>query len=135
MKITRITGGAGLALTLAALPLGTILASPAIAANQNGFVEHCNEGLIVFHSLGNSFWAESGDAKWQLIDFHSTTYGTYYDKKTGQLVAFGPLTYDKTWAKGNQTLDQTCTASDSVTDPNTNAQFNVNFTASLRQVQ
>ncbi len=135
MKLKRFAAGASVVLALAAAPLGSFLASPAGAAPKTGQVEHCAGGLVVVHTDGQSVWAESGDAKWQLVAITGTASGTFFDKKTDQLIPFGPFPIDKTWAKGNQTIDQTCTGSSSSTDPDTGAQFNLRFVASLRQVQ
>lgn len=135
MNLRRIAANAGLALAFA-LPLGSLLAGPAGAATQNGQVETCGtDHPVLVHTNGSSVWAVSGDAKYQLVAIDGTTYGTFYDKKTDTLVPFGPNPYAKTWAKGNQTSDFTCTGSDHETDPATGAQFDLDFTATLRQVQ
>ena len=108
---------------------------PAGAVVQNGQVEHCQEGAVLVHTNGQSVWAVSGDAKYQLIAIDATVSGTFFDKKTDTLVPFGPDPFAKTWARGNQNSDLTCTGSNTQTDPNTGASFTIDFVVQLRQVQ
>jgi DNA-binding beta-propeller fold protein YncE len=132
--LRQVAAVAVVAVCVGAVTLGLAVV-PAGAVDQNGQVEHCQEGAVLVHSNGNSVWAVSGDAKYQLIAIDATQFGTFFDKKTDTLVPFGPDPYVKTWAQGNQNSDLTCTGTNTQTDPDTGAFFTIDFTVELRQVQ
>ncbi len=126
-RSTAAVTGLGLA-ALIGLP-ATVSAQPA-----SGTVSQCADGLVVVHTDGQSIWADSGDAKYQLVEIDGTASGHYLDKKTGQLVPFS-FDFSKTWTSGNKPVIETCVAHHDQTNPTTGEDEHIDITAQLRQVQ
>lgn len=120
--------------TVAIATLGGLSAMPAGAVSKNGQVEVCETGEVIVHTNGNAVWAESGDAKYQLVSIDGHVEGVYLDKKTGLPVNFS-FDFSKTWTSGKKDVAITCQGTHQETGPGIGEYANETFTATLRQVQ
>jgi hypothetical protein len=103
------------------------------AASAGTYTEHCANGQVVVHTSGNAVWAESGDAKYQLVAIEGSYSGAYLDKN-GVLTPYSG-TFDKTWTSGKKDVALVCDGSNHESNPTTGEYSDETFRATLRQVQ
>ena len=126
MKKTLVT------VALTAAGLGGLGLVPA-PANAGHTPEQCANGLVIVHSNGSSAWAESGDAKYQLVGIDGRVSGAFLDK-SGTLQTFSD-TFQKEWTSGKKDVAVVCDGENHWSDPSTGEYFDESFRATLREVQ
>ena len=104
-----------------------------VAAHAEHTTEQCQNGVVVVHSNGSSVWAESGDAKYQLVAIEGSYSGVYLDK-TGTLTPYSG-SFDKSWTSGKKGVALVCDVVGHIDGPTAGEYEDHSFHVSLRQVQ
>ena len=134
MRTSRLRRFVTTALAVSAL---SVAGAPEVsAAPKNAEVKTCDDGTVIFTTNGQSVWAGSGDAKYQLIRVDGSGTGLWFDKKSDAYYPFEE-TISQTWGSDKLDATLTCTGHDHIewtTGPNKGSSFDLDFTAQLRQV-